>query len=625
MDPFALNILGTANLVSSPDNKTLNNAPVEEGTEGEPEDVLDLPMSDKELLDLKVDYENKSNAYLPKVKRRQDVNKLYYEGTQKSAAGNTTGARVVPNNLIFEATETYIPQALAKNPEPVVWSDNTDEGKSASNDIKTMLQYHADTLFLRRKLGVMVRQNGVYLIGILKHGWDEKQVNGHTVGEIKTQTRKPQNFIFDPDGYVDEGGSFVGSFLGERIQTTAKDLIDQFPKHKEYILEKANQKLGTQVVYTEWWNDDFCFSTFMDVVLDKHKNEFFNYDVTNKSTDILGNETKTVTPAKNHFISPKMPFTFLSVFSLQEGPHDITSLIEQSIPNQDRINERDMQITKNLASANNSVILSGQAFTSQTAGQAVQSFYEEGFLLVPNGQVEQSVKRLPANDIPESVFKAQESDMLNLRSIYGTQGLSSQPANENTTARGQILNQSHDSTRIGGGVGDALEQVADNVFNWWLQLYYVFYDLPHYGAIMGNGRAVEYVGLVNSNINRNFVVSVSPDSMKPKDEVTEQNLAMQLAEGGWLDPISLFKKLDYPDPMETAKMVTLWKINPQQYMASFFPENPQPMQPPGAPPGAPPGEAPMGATPESPPETLAAPLAPDSLSRVPLNSPALPQ
>lgn len=612
VDPFKANILGVANLVNSSDNKELNNSGLEEGTEGEPEDVLALPMKNEELLDLKVEWENKSNTYLPKIKARQDTNKLYYQGIQKAATG-ASGAKIVPNNLIFEATETYIPQALAKNPEPVVWSDNTEEGKAASNDIKTMLQYHADTLCLRKKLGVMVRQNGIYFLGVVKHGWDAK------TNEIKTELRKPQNLILDPDGYIDEFGNFVGAFLGERIETTAEKLIEQFPKHKEYILIKANGKLGTQLVYTEWWNDEFCFSTFLEIILDKHKNEFFNYDKTTKGVDLQGNATQTVTPGKNHFAIPKMPYTFLSVFSLQESPHDMTTLIEQSIPNQDRVNERDTQIEKGLASATNAILLSGQSFTSQTAGQAVESFFDQGFILVPDGRTDTAVRRLPANNIPDSVFRAQENSMANLRTIYGTSGITPEQQDKDTTARGMILNQSHDSTRIGGGVGDALEQVADNIFNWWLQLYYVFYDLPHYGAIMGNGRAVEYVMVVNSNLNRNFVVSVAPNSMQPKDEITEQNLAIQLADSGWLDPINLFKKLNYPDPMETAKMVTLWKINPQMYMATFFPENSQPIQ------GAPPGPEGGGAeVPGSPPETLAAPAASSDLSNVPINSLAVP-
>ncbi len=599
MNPFDANVAGARDLVGSDINKVDVNQDLEEGLIGEPEDVLDLPMSDEELLSLRDQWEGKSDAYTPSVTDRQKTNKKYYTGRQKDSGLNS---KVVSSNLIFEAEETFIPQALSKNPEPVVWSDNTDEGKEASNELKTMLQYHADVLCLRKTLGMMVRHWSIYFIGVVKHGWDSK------IGEIKLDVRKPQNFVLDPNGYIDVYGNYIGAYLGERIESSAQKLIDEFPSHKEYISLKVGGKLGTSVIRTEWWTDDYCFTTFEQEVLDKHKNEFFNYGKGESATPI------------NHFATPKMPYTFLSVFSLQESPHDITNLIEQNIPNQDRINDRDTQISKNLASANNSVVLSGQAFTSETAGEARDSFFEEGFLLVPNGDIDRAVKRLPANDIPSSVFTAQENDKLNLRSIFGTQGLTAQPNSEETTARGQILNQAHDSTRIGGGVGDALEQVADNIFNWWVQLYCVFYTEPHYAAIMGNGRAVEYVSLINSDLERKFVVSVSPNSMAPKDEITEQNMAIELANSGWLDPINLFKKLNYADPMETAKMVTMFRINPQLYFQNFFPEQPTPPAQQTQPVG---GQAPP--QPNSPPETLASPPASSALSSVPINNPSLPK
>lgn len=554
-DSFQKNIDGVSNLIDSGINKVNEGETEKEGVVGDQIDILELPMTDEELLDLKREYENKHNGYYPKVKPRQELNKVYYVGKQKASSSNTD--RVVSSNLIFEAEETFIPQALSKNPEPVVWSDNTDEGKSASNDVKTMLQYHADVLCLRKKLGVMVRHWSIYFVGVVKHGWDVK------MNDIKTEIRKPQNFVFDPDGYVDEYGNFCGEFLGERIESSAEKLIELFPKHKDYIIIKAAGKLGTKVIRTEWWNDDYCFTTFEEVVLDKHKNEYFNYGTA---------ETDTATPTVNHFAVPKMPYTLLSVFSLQERPHDITNLIEQNIPNQDRINDRDDQISRNLRSGNNSIAVSGVNFDKETAAQAAQALEDGDPVLVPGGQVDQAIKRIPANEIPSSVFTAQENDKITLRSIFGTQGLTPQEQNSDTTARGMILNQNHDSTRIGGGIGDALEQVADNIFNWWLQLYCVFYDETHYGAVMGNGRAVEYVSLVNSDMQRKFVVSVAPNSMQPKDEITEQNLAIDLWNAKALDPLTLFKKLNYPDPLETAKQVALWTTNPQAYMQMYFPE-----------------------------------------------------
>lgn len=603
-DSFALNIQGATNLVGSDTNKLRESEGVEEGVEGEPEDTLSLDMSDEELLVLRDEWEAKDGTYSPSIRPRQNKNRTYYKGLQRASTGDST--KVISSNYLFSATETFIPEALSNNPEPVVFSDNTDEGKQASNDLKTMLQYHANELRLRRKLGIMIRQWGIYFFGVIKYGWDSKK------GDISLEIRKPKNFVFDPDGYVNEYGDYIGSFLGEKVETSAKKLVEKFPKSKDYITQKVAEKMGTIVTYTEWWTDEYSFSTFYDQVLDKHKNEFFNY---------LGEENAlSATPTINHFAIPKMPYTFLEVFSIQEEPVDTTNLIEQNISNQDKISDRDEQISKNLSSGNNAVALSGQAFTEETASQAVQSFFEEGFILVPNGDTEKGIKRIPASPLPSGILQAQENDKNSLKDIYGVSGLTPQPQNEDTTARGMILNQAHDSSRIGGGVGDSLEQVADNVFNWLAQLYCVFYDIKHYAAIMGNGRAVEYVGLSQKDMARKFVISVSPNSMQPKDEISEMNQALELWNNKALDPISLFKKLNDPDPVNTAKQVAMWITNPQLYMQTYFPEV-APTQPQGQIGG---GQA-IPSQPENPPTTLGAPSASPSLSQVPINSQSLPK
>jgi hypothetical protein len=614
-DSFEENIRGVENLVDSNVNKVMSNSSKEEGVESPYVDVLDLKMTEQELLNLKDQWIAKDKTYSPEINKRQEINKTYYLG--KQVITGLQSQKGVASNYIFEAEETFIPQALSKNPEPVVWSDNTEEGKEASNMIKAMLQHKADTMGLRQKLGTMVRHWSIYFLGVVKHGWS-KEYN-----DITTDIRKPKNFILDPDGYIDEFGNYCGEFLGERIATTGAKMIELFPDKKDYIVIRTNGKLSSATTYTEWWTDKYCFSTFEDIVLDKHKNEFFNYDIEEQNSldDQIkyGIEEKTVTPGKNHFASPRMPYTFLSVFSLQEQPHDITTLIEQSIPNQDRIVERDLQITKNLRTGNNSLAVSGQSFTAETARQAAQAIEDGDPILVPDGRVNDAIQRLPASALPSGILESQQIDKDTLRSVFGTLGLSASKPNSQTTARGQILNTEHDSTRIGGGMGDKLEQVADNIFNWWLQLFYVFYDEPHYGAIIGSGRAVEYVQLINSNMNRQFVVSVSPNSMQPKDEITEQNLAIDLANKGWLDPLNLFKKLNYADPMETAKMVTLYKLDPMSYYQQYFG---QPMPMPGSPDAGNPADLEQPQAPVD--QSLSADKSSSDLSQVPINTPAMP-
>lgn len=606
MDAFEQNIAGAQSLVNDDTNKVSSLSGVEEGIEGDYIDILELPMTNEELLALRDEYENASNGYYPKIKNRQDLNGLYLKGKQRSSTSQQE--KVVPKNLLFEATATFVPASLAENPEPVVFSDNTDKGKAASNDLKTMLQYHADILGLRQKLGVMVWQWSKYFVGAVKHGWqseiDENSQEDH--GDITTELRKPQNLVLDPDGYVDEFGDFKG-WLGDRIDKSAQWWIDHYPKHKEWFVLKTNGKLGTKLIGTEWWSadDKFTFTTIQDQVLDKHKNEFFNYPEKGQEEMLL----------INHFATPKKPYTFLSVFSLQEEPYDFTNLIEQNIANQDRVNDRDEQISKNLASGNNAVAISGKSFNIENAGQATQTFYEEGFLLIPDGNMD-AVKRIPASSLPSGIMESQASDMESLRAIYGTSGLV--PSNNPDEAvRNNILDTQHDSSRIGGGVGDRLEITAKNIFNWWTQLYAVFYDVPHYGAVMGNARAVEYVQMLSTNLQRKFVVSVSPNSMKPKDEISERNMAIERWGKQAIDPINLMKELDDPDPMNSAKMLVMWSTNPQLYLQTFFPEA-MPQQQMGAPNAQPPQVE--GGPPAPPvPTEGSQPEASAGLDQVPIN------
>jgi ABC-type antimicrobial peptide transport system permease subunit len=201
-DAFDQNILGAMSLVDDDTNKTGFLNDVEEGITSDYEDVLELPMSDKDLLDLRDEWENSSNGYYPKIKTRQQRNKLYLKGTQRNATRQDH--RVVSKNILFEATATFVPAALAENPEPVVFSDNTDEGKAASNDLKTMLQYHSIQLGFRQKLSTMVWQWSEYFVGAVKYGYKSSidPVTGEDKGDVTVELRKPQNLVLDPNGYV---------------------------------------------------------------------------------------------------------------------------------------------------------------------------------------------------------------------------------------------------------------------------------------------------------------------------------------------------------------------------------------------------------------------------------------
>lgn len=623
-DPVEQNIEGVRQLVGSGVNKVpVGTADQQEGPVADHVDEFTLKLSDEELLRLATQWENKYATYETQINIRQQAQKTFYLGKQKSTSP-LAYEDPISANILFEAEETFLPAALSKNPEPVVWSDNTDEGNAVSKSVKTMLQYHADTLVLRRKLTLVTRHWSIYFIGIMKHGWDTR------INDIKSDVVDPQKIILDPDSTIDSYGDSDSAYIGERKTVTAEELMDLFPKHSDYIHETVDGRLGTDVTYTEWWSDDFVFYTYKRVVLDKAKNPNFNYENIKDEEDEYGIITQVNDQGPNHFAFPKKPYTFLSVFSLGEQPHDITGLIEQNIPNQRRITRRTEQLDMNLSRSNNSDVFSEDNFNQETAKQAAKALALGHPVLVPQGKaISEAIMRLKGEGVSGDFFTSLEVDKQDLRSIFGTLGLTAQQQDEDTTARGMILNQSHDSSRIGGGIGDALEQFADNVFNWWVQLYCVYYDEPHFAAIMGQMRAVEYIELKNTDLNRRIVVSVAPDSMKPKDEVTEMNQAIQLYEMGVLDPKTLLTVLDFPDPQTTAENAVLWLLDKQMYLQLNFPDLMQKVQqaqqqnaaaqagaqgttPPPAGGGAPPPEG----------GSLSAAPASASLGQVPLNGPA---
>lgn len=570
-DPIQQNIDGVRQLVGSKTNKLPYGTSETEGVSGEREDVLTLKLDDEKLLNLKSKWETKYLGYEAKLKVRQEKNKLYYLGQQTLGSSQVSDIPIAAN-LLFEAEETFLPAALAKNPEPVVWADNTEEGNKVSKDVKTMLQYHADTLVLRRKLTLMTRHWSIYFLGVVKHGWN------NDIEDITTDNIDPRQLVLDPNACIDMYGDYDGAYIGERKTCTASHLIDLFPKYKEYIILQVDGQLGTEVTYTEWWSDDFCFYTFKEVVLDKSKNPHFNYSQKVKDTDEDGVETEVDKKGNNHFAKPKKPYTFLSVFSLGEHPHDDTNLIEQNIPNQNLISKRTIQIDINLDRSNNSIGFSANNFNEETARQAATAMQKGHPILIPGGNINEGVARFPAPAYPQSAFEQLETSKRDLRSIFGTDGLGTTPPKEQKTLGGLVNNEQHDDTRIGGGIGDALEQVADNIFNWWVQLYHVYYDVEHFATIIGGMKATEYVTLSNQNLDRRIVVSVSPDSMKPKDELTEMNQAMSLWEAKAIDPKTLLTLLNFPDPQTTAEQAVLWMIDPNSYMQLNFPELGQKVQ-----------------------------------------------
>ncbi|MCK9379407.1 MAG: hypothetical protein M0P97_04675, partial [Candidatus Moranbacteria bacterium] len=509
------------------------------------EEEMRLDMPDDELIDLAETWEKKWNDYYPVLKKIEEKNENYWRGKHFA---NQDDENAVVDNLIFESLETFLPIATKQNPEPVVTADNTDEGEALASKVSKMLIYQADTNRLKLRLKKVVRFWAMYRRGVMKMAWSMKK------NDIKPIVLRPQRLILDPDGIIDDDMTYDGEYIGENKKEKASDLIARFPQKEAYIKEYVKEKLGTRVPYQEWHTDEYSFWKLGNEILGKMKNPNWNWPEEKTETDEFGGESVIKIPGRNHFNTPQKPYIFLSIFNLGKHPHDDTSLIEQNIANQDIINKRNRQIDDNVDDMNGGWVISGDSgLTAAQASEAVQAVREGGAIYIPTGNSETVVSKKVGSGLPSDVYN-QLIDVRNeLRNIFGTRGSTPQGTSSEPTVRGKMIVREQDSSRIGGGVSEYLEQFADQVFNWMVQMMYVHYDEKHIGSIIGKDSATEFVELINSELDRKLMVSVKEGSMIPKDSLTKANQATDLSSAGLMDPITLYDKLDYPNPYETAE------------------------------------------------------------------------
>lgn len=546
----------------------------DDGAVSSPISELDLSIDDSSLVKLADKWEQDYKSYNDEITKLQEESESYWRGRHYDSSLYLNGKRPLVDNLIFEALETILPEITRKNPEAFVFSDDTPEGNALSQDVTTFLAFHSDRLALKLKLKQVTRHWAMYLLGVMKHGWDAQ------VNDITSYVIRPQKLILSKDGTISEKGEYSGQYIGEKKELTASKLKELFPKHAEYILKVAGGLDGTLIKYTEWWatasEGEIVFWKLGDVILGKSKTPHWNYTAQETRTDEFGVETVEEVKGVNHFSHPQKPYTFLSVFNLGKQPHDETSLIQQNLPLQDLINKREAQIDKNVSDMNGGLVLSGQHFTKEQAAEAVEALRAGGAIIVPNGKVGDSYQKHQGTPLPGDVFVQLQDSRNELRNIFGSRGSTPAGISNETTVRGKILSRELDSSRNGGGITEFLEQFADSTYNWWVQLMAVYYDEEHYASIIGRNKAQQFAQLKGSDLNRKLTVSVKEGSLIPQDPLTKRNEAIDLWNASALDPIELYTRLDFPNPQEAARNLLLWKMIEQGVLPPnmLFPDFP---------------------------------------------------
>lgn len=514
-------------------------------------------------------------GYSGDIEASQKLAYNYWIGKQKTDTLESLDGYNTVDNLIFEAVETFLPIANRANPDPVVTGGDSPEGIKLSKDTKNMLVDWASKNKLRMQLKKGTRHWILSKLGV----W---QISYNVIkDEIDLETVNPKQMKFDPDGYWDEYGLFRGDWLSRSKKKSAGTLKEMFPKFETKILELSKGNMTRKLDLEEYWYKGTDIFYFLgEDCLGTFKNPNWNYDGEATRVDPETQQViKVPIMGKNHKFGPSaptFPFVGLSVLSTDEHPHDDTSYITQNIPMQDMVNKRFRQIDRNADSQNNGALASGSSFTKEQAAEAATFLRKGGTVWVPNGDVNTAWKRDAAPGLPADIFNQLNDARSELRNIFGTAGSNAQSIAQQDTVRGKIMTQQADSSRIGGGVTEYIEQCADTIYNMVVQFVYVYYDKPHEIPSMGMNGATEISQIRNTDYTVDVTVTVKDGSLIPKDPLTERNEAMDLWTAQAIGLPELYERLDFADPMESAKQTLLWqmvatgKMPPQALFPDFM-------------------------------------------------------
>ena len=515
---------------------------------------LTLDMSNDDLIKLTQKWEKQwtsSSVYSDWI-QHGDENEAYWMGKHFQQA-RIEKTRQQVDNVIFDALETYLPQVTQQNPDPVVSLDGKEDPNPQNlkycTDLKNMLGEWADEIKLRLKLKKAARHWAIYLLGVPKLGWDADK-------DIPTvKIIRPRKMILDAEATVDEDG-YSGKFVGEHRKLEAALMLDLLAEedgtqegYKETINGLCKNDLGTELGFIEWWTDKYLCWTMGDKVLLKSKNPNWNYQQQiplndPDGTPIIGEDGKPQTQtvqAQNHLSAEKMPYIFLSVFNLGKQPVDDTSLIGQNLAMQDIINKRVKQIDKNADSMNGGMVVSGErsGLSLQQSKGVTEAIRKGGTVYIPAGAVNEAIARMSAPPLPVTIYQQLTDVRQRVQYIFGTRGFTPQQGGGVQAIRTAVFNKNLDDARISGGFGEYLEQLADDIFNYAVQMIYVFDE--------------KYTGQPHPKIK----VTIKEGSILPKDAGSEAKEAMDLATKGKMALIDLYKKLEYPNPEEMAANVWL--------------------------------------------------------------------
>lgn len=528
------------------------------------EEKFNIDASDDDIIETFTGWLRESEIFHEHMKRSQDKVERYYLGSQTDRDIVPEYLSNIVENRIFEGTETIIPIVTANAHQFVVLpgTENELSVKKAEN-LHKVLQRKYETLKVQEVLENGVRKMILYRFGVLKWGWDDTKDD---VGLWEIDPR----LIYIPKLRVDPNERLP--YVIEKQEYSYNEMEMYFPdtditELSSYAVspaERSKDKFSRrQYIVYEVWTDEMVAWISSGKVLEKRANPYWDFAGEERIVfegDFLPGKKrpkkKTKKIFRNHLDQPRKPYVFLTAYNVGDGPVADISLAEVSIPIQDAINVESRQIVDNLRRMGNGRVLVDEDAMSQEKSDNITN---EPGLVIRGEQIasQQKVRFEAGTPLPAAHFSHYQNMRIAFDNLFGVHSATRGTAQAKTLGQ-DILSRQQDFTRI-----DLITRVVNRgvnyIVNGLVQLMKMYYTEPHVIRYIGEDNAVEFVRLVQDDIEDHIEIWAKGGAAPVFDKIQLSNRATQLWQLGALDPVTLYEQLDFPNPEKTAERLATWK------------------------------------------------------------------
>jgi hypothetical protein len=237
-------------------------------------------------------------------------------------------------------------------------------------------------------------------------------------------------------------------------------------------------------------------------------------------------------------------------------------LITQSRPIQDIINVTNRLIINNATKTGNQQwLVDSECMTEEEARTKITN--APGLVVWGSGVANQNKLRRDAPPpLPNYIAELKVMAERAFDNIFGTHSTTRGERGEPETLGGRVLLKQSDYGRIDLLVRE-YERCVSELGGWFVQLMKVNLkeEISYRLNSEAGGRSVK---ISESKIENGLTVLIKSGTTLPTDEISKRQEAMELAAMGLIDPVTLYERLKWPNPQQSAQKLQSWKAGQLQ-------------------------------------------------------------